>query len=231
MSAIITEDPELRNKLRAFQDRDQAGSCLAGMLEKYRKSDAIVLAIPSGGVPVGLVVSSRLDLPFDLLIIRKIPIPGNPEAGFGAVSLEGDMVLNDSIVRMLGLSRDEIVELAGPVQRELSARNRIFREDAPFPDLHGKVAILVDDGLASGYTMITAVRLVKRKKPARIVVAVPTASASTAKLLAEEVDEVVCPNIRSGYSFAVADAYWNWYDLSRDQVVDMLRQRGFLKAG
>lgn len=231
MSAIITEDPELRNKLQAFQDRDQAGSCLAGMLEKYRKSDAIVLAIPSGGVPVGLVVSSRLDLPFDLLIIRKIPIPGNPEAGFGAVSLEGDMVLNDSIVRMLGLSGDEIVELAGPVQRELSARNRIFREDAPFPDLHGKVAILVDDGLASGYTMITAVRLVKRKKPARIVVAVPTASASTAKLLAEEVDEVVCPNIRSGYSFAVADAYWNWYDLSRDQVVDMLRQRGFLKAG
>jgi putative phosphoribosyl transferase len=231
VSAIITVDPELRNKLRAFQDRDQAGSCLAGMLEKYRKSDAIVLAIPSGGVPVGLVVSSHLDLPFDLLIIRKIPIPGNPEAGFGAVSLEGDMVLNDSIVRMLGLSRDEIEELAEPVQRELSARNRIFREDAPFPDLHGKVTILVDDGLASGYTMITAVRLVRRKKPAQIIVAVPTASASTVKFLAEEVDEVVCPNIRSGYSFAVADAYRNWRDLSSDEVWGMLRQHGFLKGG
>ena len=130
----------------------------------FRTTDALVLAIPSGGVPVGLVVSSRLDLPFDLLIIRKIPIPGYTESGFGAVSLEGDMVLNEPLVRELGLSPEEIEVLAEPVQEELQARNRIFRENRPWPELAGKTVILVDDGLASGYTMLAAVRVVRRHK-------------------------------------------------------------------
>ena len=124
------------------------------------------LSWPSlGGVPVGLAVSSRLGLPFDLLIIRKIPIPGNTESGFGAVSLEGDMVLNDPMVRMLRLSPREIFELAEPVHEELRARNRIFREDRPWPDVRGRTVIIVDDGLASGYTMMTAARMVRRRRP------------------------------------------------------------------
>ncbi len=231
MAATVVDDPKLRDKSWIFAGRDEAGAHLAGMLEQFRGKDAVVLAIPSGGVPVGLAVASHLGLPFDLLIIRKIPIPGNPEAGFGAISLEGDMFLNESMVRMLGLSKEEIDELSKPVRDELQARNHIFRENRPLPDMKGKTAILVDDGLASGYTMMTAARMVRRREPSQIVVAVPTASLSTVELLASEVDMIVCPNVRSGYSFAVADAYEDWYDLSREEVVGLLRKHGLLAGG
>ncbi|MFB3763789.1 MAG: phosphoribosyltransferase [Methanotrichaceae archaeon] len=224
MAAAVIDDPKLRNRSFIFEDRENAGQHLAKMLEQFRGKDAIVLAIPSGGVPVGLAVSSYLDLPFDLLIIRKIPIPGNTEAGFGAVSLEGDMLLNDSMVKMLKLSDEEIKELAKPVKEELAARNNIFRQGRPMSDVEDKIAILVDDGLASGYTMMAAAQMVYRRNPAMIVVAVPTASLNTIELLSDYVDMIFCPNIRSGYSFAVADAYRNWYDLSREEVVDMLKE-------
>ncbi len=230
MTAAIIEDLNLKNKSWVFEDRDDAGAHLSRMLEQFRGEDAVVLAIPSGGVPVGLEVSTNLDLPFDLLIIRKIPIPGNPEAGFGAISLEGDMFLNDSIVKMLGLSKEEIDELAEPVRKELLARNQLFRENRPLPKMKGKAVILVDDGLASGYTMMTAARMVRRREPSQIVVAVPTASLSTINLLAPEVDMIVCPNVRSGYSFAVADAYKDWYDLSREDVIGLLRRHGLLAS-
>jgi putative phosphoribosyl transferase len=163
-------------------------------------------------------------------LIRKIPVPGNTEAGFGAISLEGDMVLNDSMVRMLGLTKEEIEELAEPVKEELKARNHVFREDRPLPELKGKVVILADDGLASGYTMTVAARMVKRRGPEKIVVAVPTASMNTIELVAEEVEMIVCPNIRTGSYFAVAEAYRNWYDLSREDVVGMLRMHGLLSG-
>jgi putative phosphoribosyl transferase len=230
MAATIIEDPRLRNRTDIFEDREEAGDHLARSLESIRGQDAIVLAIPSGGLPIGLAISSHLDLPFDLLIIRKIPIPGNTEAGFGAISLEGDVMLNDSMVRMLGLTREEIEELAKPVREELKARNRIFREDRPWPDLKGKVVILADDGLASGYTMMTAARMVRRRGPEKIAVAVPTASLHTINLVAEAVDMIVCPNIRTGSYFAVAEAYKNWYDLSREEVVDLLRRYNFLSG-
>jgi putative phosphoribosyl transferase len=228
MTATIIENPGLRDMSFVFEDRDAAGAYLAKTLEQFSGKDAIVLAIPSGGVPIGLAISDHLHIPFDLLIIRKIPIPGNTEAGFGALSLEGDVLLNEPMVRMLRLSEKEIESQAGPVREELAARNRIFRHGRPLLELKGKIVILADDGLASGYTMMTAARLVRRKKPAMIVVAVPTASLSTVEALSYSVDMIVCPNIRSGYSFAVADAYRNWYDLSRDEVVGLLRKHGFL---
>lgn len=226
MVATIIEDPKLRNRSLVFEDRDDAGQHLAQALERFRGKDAIVLAIPSGGVPVGLAVSSRLKFPFDLLIIRKIPVPGNPESGFGAVSLEGDLVLNEQMVRMLGLSSEEIEELAEPVKVELETRNRVFRGSRHWPDVKGRIVIIVDDGLASGYTMTAAVRAVRKREPSQVVVAVPTASASTIRLLAPEADLIVCPNVRSGYSFAVADAYRNWYDLEREEVVGLLKAHG-----
>ena len=228
MTATVIDESGLRNKTGVYRDRIDAGEHLAFALKQFRTTNALVLAIPSGGVPVGLVVSSLLDLPFDLLIIRKIPIPGYTESGFGAVSLEGDMVLNEPLVRELGLSPEEIEVLAEPVQAELQARNRIFRENRPWPELTGKTVILVDDGLASGYTMLAAVRVVRRHKASLIVVAVPTASVSTIKLVAPQVDAIICPNIRSGYSFAVADAYRNWYDLDRTEVIKLLKSQGLL---
>ncbi|MHC1688085.1 MAG: phosphoribosyltransferase [Methanothrix sp.] len=228
MSAIISEDPKIRNRSGVFEDRNEAGEILAQSLESFRGKNAVVLAIPSGGVPIGLAISIHLDLSFDMLIIRKLPIPGNPEAGFGAISLEGDMILNDSLVKMLGLSDEVIEEQAELVLEELKARNRIFRGNRPQTDLKGKVVILTDDGLASGYTMMAAARMVGRQQPERIVVAVPTASLHTIDLIAEEVDEIICLNIRTGSYFAVAEAYRNWYDLSRDEVVYQLKQHKFL---
>src|SRR5512137_1299932 len=112
MSAIVIEDPKLRNRLGVFKDRNEAGKILARSLEEFRGKDGVVLAIPSGGVPIGLAISIHLELPFDMLIIRKLPIPGNTEAGFGAISLEGDMILNDPMIKMLGLSGKEIEEQA-----------------------------------------------------------------------------------------------------------------------
>jgi putative phosphoribosyl transferase len=228
MTAKIIEDPKLRDRIGVFQDRGEAGEYLAGFLERCLREDAVVLAIPFGGIPIGLAISKHLTLPLDLLIIRKIPIPGNPEAGFGAISLEGDVVLNQPLVKMLGLSEEEIEELSKPVRKDLEERNRFYRENRPWPVLQGKIAVLVDDGLASGYTMMVAIRMVRRRNPSRIVVAVPTASWSTVKLLSEEVDVIVCPNIRTGFSFAVADAYRNWYDLSRGEVIELLREHDLL---
>jgi len=231
MTATVIENSRLRNRTGVYLDRDDAGEQLAEALQLFRGKDSIVLAIPSGGVPVGLVVSSRLGLQFDLLIIRKIPIPGYTESGFAAVSLEGDLVLNEPLVRELGLTQEEIELLAEPVKEELLARERIFREDRPWPELAGRTVIIVDDGLASGYTMLAAVRAVRRRNPSQVVVAIPTASASTIQLLASQVETIVCPNIRSGRSFAVADAYLNWYDLERTDVINLLKSHRFLANG
>jgi putative phosphoribosyl transferase len=222
----IVDCHELRDREAVFADRQEAGEKLAGLLAEYRGRDAIVLAIPSGGVPVGLIVAEHLELPVDFLVIRKIPIPGNTEAGFGALTLEGDLLLNDVLVAQLGLAPGEIERLAAPVRAELRARNKLFREGRPFPELAGRSVLLVDDGLASGYTMLAGVRLVRRHGAAETVVAVPTAARRTVERLAPEVDRIVCPNIRSGRTFAVASAYRSWHDLSRTEVLDLLYRHG-----
>jgi putative phosphoribosyl transferase len=223
MVAVIKEDEVLRDKLGVFRDRTAAGAYLAEALGEYRERDAMVLAIPSGGIPVGIVISSYLGIPFDMLIVRKINIPGNTEAGFGAIALGGDVILNEPMVASLGLSRDEIEELAEQVMEELKTRDQVFRQGRPWPDLKGRTVIIVDDGLASGFTMLAAIRMVRRQELAKIVVAVPTASIDTIRRVAQEVDEIVCPNVRTGPYFAVADAYRDWYDLTREEVVEMLR--------
>ena len=228
MMAVIKEDNEQRNKVGVYRDRTAAGAYLAEALGEYRDRDAVVLAIPSGGIPLGIAISSYLGIPFDMLIVRKINIPGNTEAGFGAVTLGGDVILNEPMVASLGLSKDEIEELAGQVMEELKSRDQIFRQGRPRPDLKGRTVIIVDDGLASGFTMLAAVRMVRRQEPAKVVVAVPTASIDTVRRVAQEVDEVVCPNLRTGPYFAVADAYQNWYDLTKEEVMEILRYNRFI---
>lgn len=225
MPAEIIEDIDLRDREQVFENREEAGERLAELLTDYRGRDAVVLAIPSGGVPVGRAVADRLGLPFDLLVVRKIPIPGNTEAGFGALTLEGDLLLNEMLVAELGLSRVEVERLSVPVRTELLARNKLFRDDRPLPDLMGRTVLLVDDGLASGMTMLASVRLVGRRQPAETVIAVPTAARRTVERLAPEVDRIVCPNIRTGRIFAVASAYRDWCDLSRQDVLELLHRR------
>jgi putative phosphoribosyl transferase len=155
-----------------FKDRHDAGRQLAERLLLYR-CNAVVLAIPRGGVPVGYEVSRGLDVPLDIIVPRKLPIPSDPEAGFGAVAPDGTVVLNEALMWYLGLSTEEIERIIGEVLGEVRRRIREYRGDRPLPRLSGKNVIVVDDGLASGYTMIAAVRALRKERPRRVIVAVP----------------------------------------------------------
>jgi len=230
MTAKIYQIRDLKNRRFVFEDRDQAGQILAEMLRPFYENQehTIVLGIPSGGVPVAIQISSRLKLPVDLLIIRKIPIPGNPEAGMGAITLSGEMFLNEELIHHLGITPAQIEGQIQRVKDELLKRNHLFRKGRPEPDLKGKNVIIADDGLASGFTTLAAVKTCKRAGATKIVVAAPTGSDTAIARLLEEVDEIFCPNIRSGQYFAVAEAYRNWYDLDREEVIQRLTEAGLL---
>lgn len=222
--ARIVERQEMRNREQVFQDRDDAGRLLARMLSpRYSgASDLVVLAVPMGGVPVALRIKEALNAVLDVVIVRKLKIPGNPEAGFGAMTLDGDLFVNEPLLHQLQLSEDQIRHQTMAVKETLEKRNRLLRGDLTFPDLDGKTVILADDGIASGYTMLATISMAAKRNAAKIVVAVPTAPRRTLDILEERVDEIYCPNIREQPSFAVAAAYTDWYDLSEAQVSEML---------
>lgn len=167
-------------------------------------------------------IAAALYLPMDLMIVRKLQIPYNPEAGFGAMGPDWKIILNEGLLDQLGLTEDEVRAQAEKTEEVIKMRDQVFRGGRPFPVLKDRIVILVDDGLASGYTMLAAVSFVKRNKPMKIIVAVPTASKRTVELVLPEVDELVCLNVRHGISFAVADAYRNWYDLSDADVLSII---------
>jgi len=220
----VHEDVRLRNRQAMFEDRFEAGQALGDfMAAEYQGLDrSIVLAIPAGGVPVGLEVSKRLQLPLDCLIIRKIQIPGNTEAGFGAVASGGDPILNQELVRRLGLNQKQIEDQIEKTRQELAVRDRLFRGNRPLPDLSGMTVILTDDGLASGFTMLAAIETVRQRGGQRVVVAVPTSPLSSVRRVEQAADEIVSLHIQQGGPFAVANAYGHWYDLSREEVVELL---------
>lgn len=228
MPATVIDDEEFRNKVGVFLDRDEAGRHLARHMEIFQAEPLIVLAIPAGGVPVGLEISSHLRCPFDLMIVRKVLIPGSSEASFGAMSLEGDLILNRNLARQYELNSKDISKLTEPLKGELEERNRMFRNSKPFANLKGKVAVIVDDGLVTGYTMVVAIRMVKKHKASKIIVAVPTAPLSAVKRIENLVDVIVCPNIRATPFFAVADAYQKWQDLTDNEVIELLKKSKFL---
>lgn len=221
----VVEERSYRDRVRIFEDRAHAGELLAMRLQKYSRSpDAILLAIPSGGIPVALTIARALGIPLEVAVVRKAQIPWNPEAGFGAVAWDGETVLNEPLMERLGLGRAAIEGAISMAKAIVEDRLRRFRGDRPFPDLRGKTAIIVDDGLASGFTMLAAVRAVRRMGPRAVVVAVPTASEEAIALLAPEVDELVCLNIRGGPIFAVADAYRHWRDVPDGEALGALER-------
>jgi predicted phosphoribosyltransferase len=220
---ILMQEVSMRDKLHVFEDRNEAGRLLAEKLTRYKDSDAIIFGIPSGGVPIASEIASALDLPMDLMIVRKIQIPYNPEAGFGAVGPEGEIILNERLLSRLSLTEKEMNEQIKRTMDVIKKRDQLFRQEKPFPILKGKNIIIVDDGLASGYTMLAAIKIIKKKKPRKIIVGVPTGSGKTVDFVLSFVDELVCLNIRNKFSFAVADAYRNWYDLTDEEVVRIIK--------
>lgn len=214
---------ELRDRKAVFQDRQHAGTVLSQMLSPYKNTDAIILGIPAGGVPVAASLASKLQLDLDVMVVSKITLPWTTEAGYGAVAFDGTVRLNQDMVARIGLTSQEIEEGIEKASSKVERRFKEFRGGKSFPDLTDRPVILVDDGIASGFTMAVALEALRKKVAAKLMVAVPTAHLQALVKMISQADEIYCANIRGGWGFAVADAYQWWNDVSEDEVSKILR--------
>jgi predicted phosphoribosyltransferase len=218
-------------KPQRFRNRTDAGRQLATKLAAYaNRPDVLVLALPRGGVPVGFEVARALGAPLDIFLVRKLGVPGYEELAMGAVATGGVRVLNDEIVRGLGISEHEIDAAAARELQELAQRERLYRGDRPPPSIADRTIILVDDGLATGATMRAAIQAVRQQGPRRIAVAVPTSSPDTCKVLEAEADEVICAMTPEPF-FAVGHWYDDFTQTTDDEVRDLLCAKGDLSTG
>jgi predicted phosphoribosyltransferase len=191
-------------------------------LEAYANVPGVmVLALPRGGVPVAFEVAQALDTPLDVYMVRKLGVPGHEEQAMGAIATGGVVFLNDDVIENLHIPPAVIETVAVTERRELDQRERLYRDDRPPPDVHGRTVILVDDGLATGSTMRAAVKALRLQDPSRVVVAVPVAARQTCDLLRTEVDDVVCAYTPEPF-YAVGLWYDDFSPTSDEQVRDLL---------
>src|SRR6266851_3473606 len=208
-----------------FRDRRDAGRLLADKLAAYaNRPDVIVLALPRGGVPVAHEVARRLVAPMDVFVVRKLGVPGHEELAMGAVATGGVCVLNDQLVERLGIPEQMIDAVASRERQELARRERLYRGGSPPPDVHGRTVILVDDGLATGATMFAAIEALRKLNPARIVVAVPTASPDTCEEMKKKADEVICAITPEPFH-AVGRWYRDFSQTTDEEVAALLAQQ------
>jgi putative phosphoribosyl transferase len=210
-----------------FQDRTQAGRALGRLIgSRISGSPSIILALPRGGVPVGYEVArslARADVAFDIFLVRKLGVPGHEELGFGAIATGGVRVLNQPLIDQWDLSREIIERVSRQEEIELGRRDQAYRERRPAPALDDGQVVLVDDGLATGATMLAAVRAVRLQHPKRIVVAVPVASREARKELATAADEVICVHVPYPF-YAVGEWYEDFDQVTDDEVRSLLRR-------
>lgn len=207
-----------------YRDRAEAGRLLAERMEAYAgRPDVIVLALPRGGVPVGFEVAEALDVPLDVMLVRKLGVPGHEELALGAIASGGIRVLNREMIDGLGIPPGVIDRVAERETRELQRRERAYRGDRPPPEVRGKTVILIDDGLATGATMRAAAAALRQRAPARIVVATAVAPADTVAQIAREVDEVVCP-ATPDYFQGVGKWFVHFEQTSDGEVRDLLER-------
>jgi predicted phosphoribosyltransferase len=228
---VIADLPELRDHAPVFADRAAAGRALARLLEGYRASGALVLAIPAGGVPVAAEIAAQLALELDVAPVSKMLLPWTTESGFGAVAFDGSTWMEPQAARYYGLTPAQIEHAAAVAREKVGRRLARLRGGRAAFALAGRTAIVVDDGVAAGSTMRAAVAALRKLEPARIVIAVPTGSARSLERLEPIAEEICCANLRYGASFAVADAYERWYDVGEDEVAAILAAAGKDGAG
>jgi putative phosphoribosyl transferase len=217
-------------RISIFRDRVDAGKQLGERLSPYAgRSDLLVLALPRGGVLVGYEVARALHAPLDVMIVRKLGVPGQPELAMGAIASGGVRVINVEVVRALEIPEAMLDRVAAEETRELERREHLYRGDRPLPRIEGQTVILVDDGIATGSTMRAAIRALRHQRPARIVVAVPTAAASTRADLRREVDELVC--LTSPEPFVAIGIHYAEFPQLSDDTVRELLQRATVSAG
>jgi putative phosphoribosyl transferase len=209
---------------RRFRDRHDAGRQLAERLSAYAsRPDVIVLALPRGGVPVGYEVAEALHVPLDIMLVRKLGVPGHEELAMGAIASGGVRFLNDETIRMLRIPPVVIDRVAGVEERELERRERLYRGDRPPPDVRGKVVILVDDGLATGSTMMAAAQALRNQGANRIVGAVPVAARETCDAMRVVVDEMVCA--LTPEPFYAVGLWYDEFEQTSDEEVKALLER------
>lgn len=206
-----------------FEDREDAGRRLAERLRHYADENPVVFALPRGGVPVGFEVSRSLNAPLEVIVARKLGAPGQPEFGIGAVALGSVRVLNERAVQALGIPDDYLDRIAEKETAEAERRLRLFRGDLPYPDLSGRTAILVDDGLATGVTARAALFALRRMEPARLVLAVPVCAPQTLDLLRSETDDLVCLLTPADLE-AVGLWYRNFTQVTDEEVIRLLEE-------
>jgi predicted phosphoribosyltransferase len=216
-----SEKPD-RAPVRRFQDRLQAGRALAECLGRYAgEDDVIVLGLPRGGVPVAYEVARRLGVPLDVFVVRKLGVPGHEELAFGAIATGGVRVLAEDLLERLDMPGEWLEAIDAKERRELHRRELAYRGERPPPVLAGRVVVLVDDGLATGASMLAAVRAVAQQGPARIVVAVPVADPEVCRRLERAADEVVCVSTPRPM-LAVGAWYDDFAQVSDEQVSELL---------
>lgn len=221
----LVDNPSLRDRTGVFADRADAGRVLSRMLAEQCDSNAVVLGIPAGGVPVAATLARELALPLEVAVVSKITLPWNTEAGYGAVAFDGSVLLNQALLDRLELGADVVADGIDRTRRKVLGRVRRLRGERPLPVSGETPAVLVDDGLASGFTMLCAVAALRNAGVRQITVAVPTGHGDAARRVAAEVEAVYCANLRGGFSFAVADAYRVWTDVTDDEVLTLLADR------
>ena len=216
--------PEMSHCVHVFRDREHAGEILAGMLRDYRNSEALVLGIPAGGVPVAAIIATQLGLAFDILPVSKILFPWTTESGFGAVAFDGTEWINEDAVQAYDLDAETIQTATKEAQEKVQRRLQRFHGTHPFPKLIERTVIIVDDGIAAGSTIRAGILALQKAQAGKIIIAIPTAHDSSLYPIIKQVDAIYCANLRGGLNFAVANAYQNWTDVSEDEVATILEQ-------
>jgi len=225
-----------------YESRVQAGKILAEEIKQKNEdlhnlimknpTQFFCFAIPNGGVPVVEGLCSKFNIGYDMLIVRKIKIPYNTEAGFGSVTTDGTVLINEDLLSHLNLSEREVNDSIELTKREIRDRLKFYDKESNLENLfkqhiEEKCIFMIDDGLASGFTMLAAIKMVKKYNPKKIFVAVPTSPLSSVKRVSPYVEAIFCPNVRNVWRFAVADAYKAWRDLSENEVIKILERSMF----
>jgi putative phosphoribosyl transferase len=204
-----------------FEDRKEAGQKLAVALASYRNDKPIVLAIPRGGVEVGLYVAVFLHAPLSIIMVRKLPFPYNPESGFGAIAEDSTVFLLEDA--SITVPPDTIKKIIKEQKDELKRRIKVLRNDRPLPEIKDRIVILVDDGIAMGSTMRAVIILCRNKGAKRVVVAAPVTAPLTATEFTRIADDVVILEIPANFH-AVAQVYRNWYDVTDEEVIGIMKK-------
>ncbi|MHA2029723.1 MAG: phosphoribosyltransferase [Candidatus Kariarchaeaceae archaeon] len=216
---MLIENPELRNKVGVFIGRSDAGTQLTTYLDETEID--LALTIPNGGVPIlKALLDHRTISEYNLLIIRKIPLHSTKESGFGAITPDGKIMLNDNLVTQLNYTDSIMDKQIALAKKEL--QKKLGQYQLRSIDATGKSILITDDGIASGYSMRAGINWIRHQGAEKIIIAVPTAPLRSLQPILPLVDKLICLNIREGPSFAVADAYQHWYDVSTDEAKQIL---------